>query len=100
MNAGRRATFLSEMDRVLGDNVEIVGTSAGLHVVVWFNRLLAEDEARTAERAKTAGIGLYPITSLYATRTDPRAGFIFGYASMTVDDIRKGVARLGELLGF
>ena len=98
MNAERRAAFLSEMGRVFGNHVEIVGTSAGLHVVVWFEQLLAEDEGRIGELARANGFGLYPITPLYATRSDPRAGFIFGYASLSVSDIREGVARLGELL--
>lgn len=98
MNAERRATFLREMNRVFDDNVEIVGTSAGLHVVAWFKALLAENEGLIAELARAQGIGLYPITPLYANRSHPRAGFIFGYASLSVSNIREGVARLGELL--
>ncbi|PTM87778.1 GntR family transcriptional regulator/MocR family aminotransferase [Mycoplana dimorpha] len=98
VNAERRSTFLVEMQRVFGDSVEIVGTSAGLHVVVWFNGLSAADESRFAEQARTEGVGLYPIGPLYETRTDPRAGFIFGYASMSLNDIRNGVTRCGELL--
>jgi GntR family transcriptional regulator/MocR family aminotransferase len=98
LNAERRAVFLFEMQHVFGDSVEIVGTSAGLHVVVWFKGLSAADELRIAEQARAEGVGLYPIGPLYATRTDPRAGFIFGYASMSLNDIRNGVTRCWALL--
>jgi GntR family transcriptional regulator/MocR family aminotransferase len=95
-NAERRTAFLNAMKAAFGSEIEIVGTSAGLHVVVWFDRLRADDEERFAEFARKNDVGIYPVSRLFAAPTDLRAGFIFGYASMPVALIDKGVAKLFE----
>jgi GntR family transcriptional regulator/MocR family aminotransferase len=97
-NAERRSAFLVAMTKAFGNDVEIVGTSAGLHVVVWFNRVKARDEEGFAGFARENDVGIYPLSRLFASPTDPRAGFIFGYASMPVALIGKGVERLAELV--
>lgn len=96
-NAERRAAFLDAMREAFGDGIEIVGTSGGLHVVVWFNGLRADEEERFAQTVRDRDIGIYPVSPLFAVRDDPRAGFIFGYASMSVELIGKGVAGLSEV---
>lgn len=97
LNAERRAVFLNALAEAFGDEVDIVGTSAGLHVVVSFNHLTGSDEARFAACARQEGVGIYPISRLYAAPTDRRAGFIFGYASMPVEQIGKGVNDLVQV---
>ncbi|MER9303648.1 PLP-dependent aminotransferase family protein [Mesorhizobium sp. M0293] len=97
LNADRRAVFLNAMAEAFGDEVDIVGTSAGLHVVVWFNHLTAGDEERFADCARQDGVGIYPISRLFAVPTDQRAGFIFGYASMPVALIGKGIDDLVQV---
>ncbi len=73
LNAERLRHSLNAMAEAFGDEVDIVGTSAGLHVVVWFNHLTGSDEERLpAARGKKCGI--YPISRLYAAPTDQRAG--------------------------
>lgn len=96
LNAERRAVFLKAMADAFGDEVEIVGTSAGLHVVVWFNHVAASDEERFAACARQEGVGIYPISRLFAAPADQRAGFIFGYASMPVTLIGKGIDHLAS----
>ncbi|WP_426129362.1 PLP-dependent aminotransferase family protein [Pararhizobium sp. PWRC1-1] len=96
-NAQRREVFLTAMAETFGGEVEIVGTSAGLHVVVWFNQLKAQHEEDFATRARENGVGIYPVSRLYSTATEPRAGFIFGYASMPVSSISEGVNHLASL---
>lgn len=96
-NADRRAVFLNAMAEALGEEVDIVGTSAGLHVVVWFNHLAASEEEHFAGCARQDGVGIYPISRLFAVPTDQRAGFIFGYASMPVALIGKGVDGLAQV---
>ncbi|WP_313618300.1 PLP-dependent aminotransferase family protein [Agrobacterium sp.] len=98
LNGERRQAFLQAMGDVFGDRVEIVGTSAGLHVVVWFNEWKRQDETGLIEKARAAGIGIYPVSQLYAEASDRRAGFVFGYASMPLHDIPDGVRRLGQVL--
>jgi GntR family transcriptional regulator/MocR family aminotransferase len=96
-NSERRSAFLNAMRGALGGEVEIVGTSAGLHVVAWFNRLQARDEERFADIARQNDIGIYPVSRLFAAPADPRAGFVFGYASMPVASIGMGVDKLVEI---
>jgi len=98
-NAERREIFLNAMDRSFGKTVEIVGTSAGLHVVVWFNEIEARNEQSLADVARQNGIGIYPVSRLFTRPRDVRAGFIFGYASMSARSIPEGVERLARLLG-
>jgi len=98
LNGERRQAFLDIMHEVFGARVGIVGTSAGLHVVVWFNGLKSSDEARLAEAALLAGIGIYPVSRLYSAASERRAGFVFGYATMPVQNIPDGVRLLGRVL--
>lgn len=98
MNAERRAAFLGAMTETFGARVEIVGTSAGLHVVAWFNGFSVNDEERLAVTAREAGIGIYPIARLFSLATERRAGFVFGYASMSARNIPEGVRLLSKIL--
>ncbi|CDN57156.1 Transcriptional regulator with HTH domain and aminotransferase domain (plasmid) [Neorhizobium galegae bv. officinalis bv. officinalis str. HAMBI 1141] len=101
LNAERRAVFLASMASAFVDHIEIVGTTAGLHVVVWFNTISCRQEARFADIARSHDIGIYPIARLFSSPSDERAGYIFGYASMSVDQLAKGVERLHRAyLGF
>ena len=81
----------------------ISGADAGLHVVVWFERLDRTQEGELIARAREAGIGLYPISPLYgadeAVHRPDRAGIVMGYASLEVPQIGQGVAALAKLLG-
>jgi GntR family transcriptional regulator/MocR family aminotransferase len=97
-NAERRSIFLDTMVASFGDKIEIIGTSAGLHVVVWFNQFSARDEQGIADTARRSGIGIYPVSRLYANPVERPAGFIFGYASMPARQIPSGVDRLRQVL--
>jgi GntR family transcriptional regulator/MocR family aminotransferase len=103
-NAGRRATLLAALQAHLGERVTVAGADAGLHVVVWFNEFSRKHEAKLVSNAQLAGIGIYPISPLYADadadvsyRPD-RAGIVMGYASLAASDIERGVACLRAVL--
>jgi GntR family transcriptional regulator/MocR family aminotransferase len=100
-NADRRATLLEALSDRFGNAVTIEGSDAGLHVVVWFNGVSSDQEARFAEIAQEAGVGIYPISSLYseAKRPKPRglAGFVVGYAALDGRAIRRGVILLAKV---
>jgi GntR family transcriptional regulator/MocR family aminotransferase len=101
LNAERRTVFLASMTSAFGDEIEIVGTTAGLHVIVWFNTISCRQEARFADIARSHDIGIYPIARLFSSPSDERAGYIFGYASMSGDQLAKGVEKLHRAyLGF
>ncbi len=93
-NAERRAAFLAAMNHAFAGHIEIVGTTAGLHVVVWFNTISSRDDQRFAEAARDRDVGIYPVARLFAALTDKRAGYVFGYASMSIDEIANGVEKL------
>ncbi|MEZ2220782.1 PLP-dependent aminotransferase family protein [Rhizobium sp. RCC_161_2] len=101
-NAARRATLLAALRAKLGDRLTIVGADAGLHVIVWCNAISANEENQLIERARQAGIGLYPVTPTYAAAHAPyrpdRAGFIIGYASLDEHEIERGVDVLATVL--
>ncbi|MQB43669.1 PLP-dependent aminotransferase family protein [Rhizobium sp. ICMP 5592] len=101
-NAARRATLLAALRAKLGNRLTIVGADAGLHVIVWCNAKSASEESQLIERARQAGIGLYPVTPTYAAADAPyrpdRAGFIIGYASLDEHQIERGVDVLAVLL--
>jgi GntR family transcriptional regulator/MocR family aminotransferase len=102
-HAQRRAALLDALAEHFGDAIEVQGSEAGLHVVIWFNNVAASHESELAGRARQRGVGLYPISGLYgdeqaAATAMRRAGFVFGYAALDDGDIRKGIARLAIAL--
>ena len=98
LNSTRRTAFLTAMQQAFGEKVEIVGTSAGLHVVVWFNGIDRVEEQRLVATALEAGIGIYPISRLFMREAERRAGFVFGYASIALHKIADGVKLLSSVL--
>jgi GntR family transcriptional regulator/MocR family aminotransferase len=101
-NERRRAALLEAITRYLPTAAQVGGTAAGLHVVLWLPFLLPGDELNVVAAARQAGVGIYPVSTLFIdpeTPAKPRpAGFILGYASLTVEQIHKGMQILGGLL--
>jgi GntR family transcriptional regulator/MocR family aminotransferase len=101
-NAQRRAALLNALSQQFGNEVEVQGSEAGLHVVAWFNSFSAASEDAIAKLARRAGVGIYPISGLYPeggpANSKRKAGFIFGYAAVEERDIRSGIARLAGAL--
>jgi GntR family transcriptional regulator/MocR family aminotransferase len=101
-NGERRATLLASLSATLGDAVTVVGADAGLHVVVWLNRVPRAREDALVARARAAGLGLYPVAPLYAsaqaTARPDTAGLVMGYASLDERAIERGVRTLKAVL--
>jgi GntR family transcriptional regulator/MocR family aminotransferase len=99
----RRAALLDAVSRHLPVEARVAGAAAGLHVVLWLPSLRPEDEAAVVAAARRRSVGVYAVSSLFATpgaRHPPRpAGLTLGYAALTVDQIElgmKGLARAME----
>ncbi|HTJ28783.1 MAG TPA: PLP-dependent aminotransferase family protein [Candidatus Limnocylindria bacterium] len=90
----RRAALLAALRRHIGEDAEVVGERAGMHLVV---RLRGVDEAALVQRARRAGVVL---TSTRAHYLDGglRGEFVFGFAEHTQETIDEGVARLAAAL--
>ena len=101
-NERRRAALLDAVARYLPKDAEVGGTAAGLHVVLWLPFLRPKDEPGLVTAARQVGVGIYPVSTLFAgseSLAPPRpAGFILGYASLTVEQIQQGIQTLGRLI--
>ncbi|WP_226381572.1 MocR-like pyridoxine biosynthesis transcription factor PdxR [Falsiroseomonas ponticola] len=97
-NAERRAALLAALARQLGDSVVVEGAAAGLHVVAWLLDVPAALEAALVAAGRAAGIGLHPVTPLFAEGVPARVGLVMGYAGLEVAAIERGVAVLAGVL--
>jgi GntR family transcriptional regulator / MocR family aminotransferase len=101
INAKRRALLLSEARKAFADRVEVVGEAAGLHIALWLNEIGRDAEDSFVANAGEQGLGLYGITPFYADKqhrhSEPRAGFVMGYAALSDVEIRRGIQTLSRL---
>lgn len=100
-NGERRATLLAALSATLGDKVTVVGADAGLHVVIWLDSVPRALEEALVAKAQAAGLGVYPVTPLYAPAPAAQpgtAGLVMGYAGLDEPGIKQGVRMLAEVL--
>lgn len=97
-HASRRRVLIDAFERELGDAVQVTGTNAGIHVVVWLPDLPGERTDELVQRARARDVGLYPVAGAYAS-PPLRAGLLFGYGEIDEEGIRVGVRRFAEVVG-
>ncbi|HUD32942.1 MAG TPA: PLP-dependent aminotransferase family protein, partial [Variovorax sp.] len=101
-NERRRAALLDAVARHLPGDARLAGTAAGLHAVLWLPSLRSGDETRLAALARGMGLGVYPVSPLFAAPSGDAAArpcvLILGYASLTPDRIDDGVRLLAAAL--
>lgn len=101
-NERRRAALLDAIARHLRGNAQVSGTAAGLHVVLWLPFLRPQDEPALVAAARGKGVGVYPVSPLFAkpeSHVQPRpAGLILGYASLTTEQIQQGMQILAKVI--
>jgi GntR family transcriptional regulator/MocR family aminotransferase len=88
--------------KCFGSRAHVEGTDSGLHVVVWLRDIPRSAEQQTVEKAKAQGVGIWPVSPLYAEgqryRKQRCAGFVLGYASLKEADIHKAIRLLAAAL--
>mgnify|MGYP003704779347 CR=1 FL=1 len=93
---------MEAISRHLGARVRVEGTESGLHVVVWLKGIPKSAEQQFVDKAKERGVGVWPVTPLYAEgvkfRKERCAGFVLGYASLKEADIHKAIRLLAAAL--
>ena len=102
----RRTALLEAVARHLPPQAHLAGTAAGLHAVLWLPGWRTTDEATIVTAARASGVGVYPLSGLYAppcltscSSVEPRqAGLILGYASLTPGQVTRGLQILGQVL--
>lgn len=101
-NNRRRETLISALTATFGNSIEIKGTEAGLHIVVWFRNIPAEREPDLIARARALGVGLYSVRPLCNPPLSPKQneqiGLVMGYASLNPVWIVKGIALLDKAI--
>ena len=103
-NVQRRKALLEAFAQHLAEYGELGGMAAGLHGVLLLPGLRTEDEARVQAMALERGVGVYPLSPLYARPTSLKiersAGLILGYAGLSTKEIHEGIAILAEVIRF
>jgi GntR family transcriptional regulator/MocR family aminotransferase len=96
-NAARRRALIGALQERFGRRIEIAGENTGVHLVVWLNDVAPRQMKALIARAAGSGVGIYSAAPYHAGPTR-RAGLLFGYAALTEEEIRAGVARLATVL--
>ncbi|HLK19878.1 MAG TPA: PLP-dependent aminotransferase family protein [Bryobacteraceae bacterium] len=93
--AERRGALVQAIKKVFGDELEILGAEAGMHLVVTLPQGFSDREISV--RAAQQNLSLWPLSPCYA---GPRArqGFILGFGSTKASDMAAQVARLRQLI--
>ncbi|MHC8381850.1 MocR-like pyridoxine biosynthesis transcription factor PdxR [Pseudomonas sp. LB3P14] len=103
-NEQRRKALLEAFEQHLAGYGKLGGMAAGLHGVLLLPGLRAEDEAIVQAMALERGVGVYPLSPLYAGPTSVKiegsAGLILGYAGLSAKEIHEGIAVLSEVIRF
>jgi GntR family transcriptional regulator/MocR family aminotransferase len=97
-NAARRAVLLAAIAEYLGDRVEVSGANAGVHLLLWLPGMRPDRVDALITRAHAAGVGVYSVAPFYH-KPPKRAGLLLGYASLSEEDIRRGIRRLAAVFG-
>jgi GntR family transcriptional regulator/MocR family aminotransferase len=98
-NGQRRAALVAALDTHVGDRVEVLGANAGLHVMLRLRDVPLAQEPELIADAERAGVRVYsPVRFYSAPRDRPEAELLLGYASLSLTQIRRGVARLAGVL--
>ncbi len=96
--ASRRAALLEAIDAELGRGANVLGASAGLHVLVRLPGLDPADVPRLRRACRDLGVGVYP-TAPYYSAQPAHAEVLLGYAALREETIREGIRRFGRALG-
>jgi GntR family transcriptional regulator/MocR family aminotransferase len=97
-HAARRQALLEAVDRHLGDRARVVGTAAGIHVLLRLEGVSGRGVTRLRAECRARDVGVYPAAPFYA-RPPRRAELLLGYASLSERDISVGIRRLAEAVG-
>jgi GntR family transcriptional regulator/MocR family aminotransferase len=92
----RRNALEREVAARLGGRLTLRPADTGVHVLGEFDAPM--DDRAFATRATSLGLDLTPVAHSYVQQPPPRPGLVLGYASLTPQQIRDGVAAIASLL--
>ncbi|MGF6140430.1 PLP-dependent aminotransferase family protein [Pseudomonas laurylsulfatiphila] len=101
-NEQRRRALLEAVEQHLVGHGQLVGMAAGLHGVLLLSALRAQDEPRLQALALERGVGVYPLSPLFAEPScaehERPAGLILGYAGLTPQQVHDGIRILAAVI--
>lgn len=92
----RREALVESLEHHLGGIAEVMGASAGMHLMVRI--AVSMEESEVVAKAAATGVGVYP-AAVYYCGDSPGPALLLGYAGMPEERIQEGVARLAAALG-
>lgn len=98
-HATRREVFVGELQSALGNKLEIIGSSAGLHCTTLLRR--KRSDTAIVAQLENAGVTARPLSTYYAPdtpRSERRQGLVFGFACATPAQIRRGLQTVASTL--
>ncbi|MFO1108086.1 MAG: PLP-dependent aminotransferase family protein [Bradyrhizobium sp.] len=90
----RQPVLLKQLQRLLGDVLEVEPTSTGTHLTAYFK--IDVDDVKYCDLALARGISLRPL-SIHYVNEQKRKGLIIGFASASVPRIIAAVERLAAM---
>ncbi|MEZ5330532.1 MAG: PLP-dependent aminotransferase family protein [Thermoanaerobaculia bacterium] len=90
----RRSALVRALESALGDDVEILGEQAGLHLVVTLPP--GTDDRAISERARDEELHVLSLSSCYLEGGRP--GLVLGYGGVSVEEMPEAARRLARLL--
>jgi GntR family transcriptional regulator/MocR family aminotransferase len=90
--AERRNALVEALDRELGDELEVLGAQAGMHLVAQLRSPRVSDR-EIAERAAALGVSALPLSTCYLDKPK-RQGFVLGFSGTGKSQLLEGVRRL------
>lgn len=92
----RRATLISALENRFGENVKILGTQTGIHLVAEFKEIEFSEEL--LDKIKDAGVFVKSVAYHACKPENHKSQLIFGYGNLSVEEIEKGIEILWEIL--
>lgn len=95
--AERRACLIEEIRRHFGQDLDVVGGEAGLHLILALPQ--GVDDTLVVRDALQQGVVTRPLSTYYLERTHARPGLLLGYAGVTPEEIRPAFDALARVVG-
>lgn len=93
----RRAALLEGLERCGRGRLRVEDSQAGMHLIAWLQDCDAAQGEAFIARARSHGLGLYPISPYYLSPPD-RAGLLLGYCGLSVAQINDAMNAFGACL--
>ncbi|MGO8948836.1 MAG: PLP-dependent aminotransferase family protein [Ktedonobacterales bacterium] len=91
----RRETLIDELQRTLGDILDIAVPEAGMHLVAWLPP--GDDDRTVAVQAAACGLEVAAI-SRFSLQPKERGGLILGYSGASRAELRAAVRKLATVI--